>query len=237
MQHDASQGDQTTASGHPAVAGREGALGALADEVRRLVALTVTNTAGQQELGEITALLRAASTRLEASVPDVPIARFAMPADRPAAPDVDFEAEPAMGASMPYDFVIGRFNPLALPVAISFEPPLAVGTGIFTTPYEGAPGCVHGAALAATFDIILTAANHLAGAAGPTVRLTLTFRRPTLIDVPCRFESEVTEVSERRVSNRGRLLQGGVVTVEAEGRFAILDTERIRSLAKRRLER
>ena len=50
---------------------------------------------------------------------------------------------------------------------LEFDPPKALGYATFDVGYEGAPGCVHGAALAATFDIILTAANAIAGATGP----------------------------------------------------------------------
>ena len=70
---------------------------------------------------------------------------------------------------MPYDVVVGPFNPVALPVVLDFEPPKALGRGVFGVTYEGAPGCVHGAVLAATFDIILTAANAIEGSTGPTV--------------------------------------------------------------------
>ena len=88
---------------------------------------------------------------------------------------------------------------------------------VYGPTYEGAPGVVHGAALAAAFDIVLTAANVMADAAGPTVELSIRYRKPTLVGVECRFESEVTEVTERRTHSRGRLVQDGVVTVEAEG--------------------
>ena len=138
---------------------------------------------------------------------------------------------------MPYDPVVGRFNPIALPVEISFQPPLAIGTAVFTTPYEGGPGWVHGAALAATFDIVLTAANHLSGAAGPTVWLTIRFRRPTLVGVEARFEAEVVANDGRRVTSKGRLVQDGVVCVEAEGEFAVLDPTRIRQVAERNQRR
>lgn len=213
---------------HPAVVGRERALAGLADAVRRLTAVTVTTAAGPAELDAATATLEAVAGRLAGAVPAAPFPRFAEPGPLPPG-----EAR-TMGASMPFDVVIGRYNPLALPVAIRFEPPLAIGTGTFTTPYEGAPGCVHGAALAGTFDIVLTAANHLAGAAGPTVRLALRFRRPTLIGVESRFEAEVTAVETARIHSRGRLVQDGLVTVEAEGEFAVLSHERIRQLAERR---
>lgn len=228
---DPAGGDELEASlrsVHPAVTGRERALAALADTVRRLVELTVTSLAGPDELAQVIADLERGASRLAAAVPEQPIPRFSAPERPPAGPAL------GMGASMPFDLVIGRYSPLALPVRIGFEPPLAIGTGTFTTPYEGAPGCVHGAALAATFDIVLTAANHLAGAAGPTVRLALRFRRPTLVGVECRFEGEVTAVDGRRVHSRGRLVQDGMVTVEAEGEFAVLSSERVQQLAERR---
>ena len=121
---------------------------------------------------------------------------------------------------MPYDLVIGSCNPLALPVRLEFDPPKAYGFATFSAAYQGAPGCVHGAALAATFDIVLTAANAVAGAPGLTVRLNLRYRRPTLLDAESKFEGWVTEQTSRRVHSLGRLIQGGEVTMEAEGEFA-----------------
>ena len=41
---------------------------------------------------------------------------------------------------MPFDVVIGICNPVALPIAIEFDPPKAIGRAVFTAPYEGAPG-------------------------------------------------------------------------------------------------
>jgi acyl-coenzyme A thioesterase PaaI-like protein len=212
-------------SAHPALVGREQPMAELSDVVRHLVELVVTNAAPVDVLRIVTAQLRDAADTLAAHRPDDPHPRF-VSADRPG-------DDRSMIVSMPYDPVIGRYNPLALPVEITFEPPVAVGTARFTTPYEGGPGWVHGAAIAATFDIVLTAANHLAGAAGPTVWLTIRFRRPTLVGVEARFEAEVVETDGRRVTSRGRLVQDGKVCVEAEGEFAVLDVDRINRAARR----
>ncbi len=219
----------------------------LADAVRRLTTLTVTTMAPGPVLDEVVAGLHSAAATLAAHVPAEPPPRFVEPAERTADGTADLgETVPetaetpntaSMHASMPYDPVIGRFNPLALPVEITFEPPLAIGTACFTTPYEGGPGWVHGSAIAATFDIVLTAANHLAGAAGPTVWLTVRFRRPTLVGVEARFEAEVIETDGRRVTSRGRLVQDGIVCVEAEGEFAVIDPSRIRTVAERSVRR
>lgn len=213
--------DDARPSYHPALIGREQPMLQLADTVRQLVDLTVTNAAPPEVLDAVVRELRAVTDTLAAHVPAQALPRFIDPADVGA-------SDASMDDSMPYDPVVGRYNPLALPVAITFEPPLAIGTGCFTTPYEGGPGWVHGAAIAATFDIVLTAANHLAGAAGPTVWLTVRFRRPTLVGVDARFEAEVVARDARRVTSRGRLVQDGMVCVEAEGEFAVIEARRLR---------
>ena len=142
---------------------------------------------------------------------------------RIAVEPLDTSRWPPLGSSMPFDLIVGAFNPLALPVRLEFDPPKALGYATFDVGYEGAPGCVHGAALAATFDIILTAANAIAGATGPTVRLQLRYRRPTLVSEEAVFEGWVTEVTERRIFSQGRIVQGGEVTVEADGDFAVFN--------------
>jgi acyl-coenzyme A thioesterase PaaI-like protein len=134
---------------------------------------------------------------------------------------------------MPFDVVIGSCNPLALPIEIEFEPPTAIGHAMYTAPYEGAPGFVHGAVLAGAFDIMLTAANVMASGAGPTVTLSISYLKPTRLDVPCRFEAEVTSLDDRRTHSRGRLLQDGVVTVEAVGEFVNMERSRAAALRRR----
>ena len=136
---------------------------------------------------------------------------------------------------MPFDVVVGPFNPLALPVVLDFDPPKAFGRGVFDVAYEGAPGCVHGAVLASTFDIVLTGANAIVGATGPTVRLAVRYLRPTLTGVEAVFEGWVTEVTDRRVFSKGRIVQDGIITVEAEGEFAIFNNrELVNRMASRR---
>jgi len=213
---------------HPGLRGRQTEAGALADVLRRLIRLSVSTAPSPEVTRELTDQLTAVADRMEMHLPDVPLPRFVSP-DEDGPP-----RDPPLGASMPFDLIVGRFNPLALPVTLEFDPPKALGRATFDVAYEGAPGCVHGAALAATFDIILTAANAVAGATGPTVRLSLRFRRPTLIGEEAVFEGWVTEVTERRIFSLGRIVQGGVVTVEAEGEFAILNGEGVERMASGR---
>ncbi|HWE68694.1 MAG TPA: hotdog fold domain-containing protein [Acidimicrobiales bacterium] len=209
---------------HPALRGRQPEARAMADALRRLIRLSVSTAPSAAETAELTAELTAVADRLEAHVPETPHPRFVVPSeDGPP-------RQPPLGGSMPFDFIVGGFNPLALPVTLAFEPPKALGHATFDVAYEGAPGCVHGAVLAATFDI-LTAANSLAGVTGPTVRLSLRYRRPTLVNEEAVFEGWVTEVTERRIFSLGRIVQGDVVTVEAEGEFAILNQDGVNAMA------
>lgn len=222
--HQETEGDE---HGHPALLRRESALGSLSDVVRRLIALTVSSAASAEVLLQVCSELDVLADRLEADLPSVPFPRFMGREPRMPLDGLDMESV------MPFDPVVGRFNPLALPVRLDIDPPKALGYATFTTPYEGAPGCVHGACIAGAFDLVLTAANLLAGAAGPTVRLGLRFRRPTLLSQEAVFEAEVDRRTDRRIHTTGRLLQNGEVTVEAQGEFATLDLSQIADLHRR----
>ncbi len=208
---------------HPGLQGRAEEAEALADVLRRLILFAVSTAPPPRVTAELTAQLAAVAAQFEAHIPDVPLPRYAPSEDGPPGGIV--------GDPMPFDIVVGRFNPLALPVRLSAAPPKALGRATFTVAYEGAPGCVHGGALAAAFDIVFSAANSLAGVNGPTVQLSLRYKRPTLIGEDMLFEGWVTEVTERRVFSKGHIIQGGIITVEAEAEFAILDRTQVDRMA------
>ena len=220
--NDTSAHDDIVPCNHPSVAGRERELHALTDEVRRLIAVTVTNVASADETVALTEELARVVDRIAAYVPD-PVPPRLGP-DRPAHGTHD---------GMPYDVVHGRYNPLAIPVAMHNEPPKAIGVVTFTTPYEGPPGCVHGGILASVFDMVLTAANMLDDAAGPTVELTLNYRKPTLLHTETRFETWIEGRKGRITTAAGRALQGDTVTVEAIGKFIKLEREQVIALQRR----
>jgi hypothetical protein len=218
----------TSFENHPGIRGREPEARELADVLRRLIRLSVSASPPASETARLTANLAALADELETHLPEVPLPRFIPPDEDGPPKDVP------LGGAMPYDVVVGPFNPVALPVVLDFEPPKALGRGVFDVTYEGAPGCVHGAVLAAAFDIILTAANAIEGSVGPTVSLALRYLRPTLINEEAVFEGWVTEVNDRRIFSQGRIVQGGVVTVEAEGEFAIFNQDSVNRMASRR---
>jgi len=218
----------TSFQNHPGLRDREPQARELADVLRRLIRLSVSAAPSASETARLTSELTVLADELETHLPADPLPRFIPPAEDGPPPDVP------LGGAMPYDVVVGPFNPIALPIVLDFDPPKALGRGVFDVTYEGAPGCVHGAVLAATFDIILTAANAIVGSVGPTVSLALRYVRPTLTNQEAVFEGWVTHVTERRIFSKGRIVQGGVVTVEADGAFAIFNQDRVNALASSR---
>ena len=160
---------------------------ALADAVRRLVDATVRSAPPADETAALADEVNGLAQRLEAHVPDLPFARFV----------AAIAEDASISDRMPFDAVIGPFNPIALPVEVTVEGGRAVGRARFTTPYEGPPGLVHGGVIAAAFDMVLSVANHAAQAAGPTVSLTMRYRRPTLLDRDLVIEAEVAESPAR----------------------------------------
>ncbi len=203
----------------------------LAAAVRRLMQLTVTSTPGPGTFADAAARIGVLADELEAEVRD----DEARPVGRFAEASVGPEELDTLTSAMPFDMVVGSCNPVAPPIEIWFDPPMAYGKVVFAPQYEGAPGCVHGAAIAAAFDIILTAANVVADAAGPTVELSIRYRKPTIIGVPTVFESSVTEVTDRRTFSVGRLLQDGVIKVEATGEFVNMSRDRINAMHRDRV--
>ncbi|MVZ99644.1 hypothetical protein F8568_004500 [Actinomadura sp. LD22] len=218
----------TSESPHPALVGREAESAALMDAIRRLIAVATATTAPAEETLAAARELESVADALERHVPDPPLPKTML--------HMSGDGRPDLAGRMAYDLVIGRHNPMALPLEVAFEPPKALLRGTFTRPYEGPPGCVHGAVIAGAFDILCAAANFIAGVAGPTARLEIAYRRPTLLGEPCLFEGEVEAREGKRVRTVGRLLQRGRVTVEATGDFVHLDREDIARMAAQMAE-
>jgi acyl-coenzyme A thioesterase PaaI-like protein len=163
-----------------------------------------------------------------------------LPTPSPAGRFHDSSSSPAVGTMarwMPFDMVIGSCNPVAPPISIEFEARKAIGTVTFGPLYEGAPGCMHGAALAGAFDLMLAAGCVLANVAGPTAELAIRFLEPTLLSRPLVIETWVTNSVGRRVHSEGRLVQDGIVTVEAMGQFVDIGRDRVATMHRRGDER
>ena len=193
-------------SDHPNVAGRERELRSMADAVRRLVTITVSHSADAATTADAARRLHALADELAPLVPDPAPSRYGGSGEHPH-------------DHFQYDAVLGLYNPLALPVELSWEPPLAVGRARFGIAYEGPPGLVHGAVIAGVFDQVCNVANVENQVAGPTATLSISYRRPTRLDVDLAVEAWVERVDGRKVTTLARLVQDGEVTCEAEGLF------------------
>jgi acyl-coenzyme A thioesterase PaaI-like protein len=202
------------------------ALGELAASVRSLIDATVKNQAPPEVLRAASAAVRRVSASLAPHVPEPPPPRY------PTTP-----AAPGVNGLFPYDFVLGRFNPVAVPIEIEWCDPRAVGRVSFGTAYEGPPGCVHGAVIAAAFDQVLNAVNLMRGNPGPTRSLEIRYRKPTPLGRNLIFEGWQERVEGREVFAAGRLLAGDVITAEARGVFVPLSREQVMRLLTRNDQR
>jgi hypothetical protein len=161
---------------HPRVAGRERELRSMADAIRRLIAITVDSDADAATTASAAARLHTLADEL---APMVPVADPPKHGDSPPAgshPHDHFQ----------FDAVLGLYNPLALPVEMSWDAPIAWR------------GVLHHRVRRATR---LRAGDDRGGVrpgvqrgqpevrvAGPTAYLHVDYRRPTLLRRPLVFE-------------------------------------------------
>ena len=187
---------------------------ALADAVRRIIAVSVGRpvaddvlTAAAQDLASLADRLedRAGPDRRPRDQPD------------PTGPPQDF---------FPTSPVIGFANPIAPPVVVEAADGELRGTAFFDYPYEGPPTCVHGGVIAMVFDELLGAANIAAGCPAMTGTLTIRYRRPTPLRRTLRLEARCVGRSGRKVTTWGGIFDGELLLAEAEGIFIELAPDR-----------
>lgn len=185
----------------------------LADAVRKLIEHAVNAEVPDDEAAEIAAILEGIDERL-ARHPRGALLKKALP-------DLN-----DLQAIFRGDPVIGEHNPIAPPVAVELDGDVIRGSANLGAPYEGPPGYVHGAVIAATFDMLLGLANVASGNPGMTGTLTVRFRKPTPLHTDLSFETRTGEKEGRKVIAHGTLHANGELTAEAEGIFVALDLDR-----------
>lgn len=122
-----------------------------------------------------------------------------------------------------YSPLFGKGNALAPPLDIWVEADEVHATAVFTAPYEGPPGHVHGGFIAAAFDEVLGMAQSLTGNPGMTGRLTIHYRSPTPLHTTLTFRGRVTSVQGRKILTAASLHVGERLCAEAEGLFVSID--------------
>ncbi len=121
--------------------------------------------------------------------------------------------------------LVGGLNPLAPPIAMRVDGGIVVGEVMFGSAYEGPPGCVHGGFIAASFDEVLGFAQSLGGQPGMTARLQISYRSPTPLHRPLRFEGRIDRVEGRKIHTSATLRHGEMLCAEAEGLFVSMKPE------------
>jgi len=188
----------------------------LADAVRELIEALAAEAPTEAAMDEAAVALRALTGRLRDSAGGRPRPyHFGGTTDGP---------EPT--AYLAHSPVSGRGNPLAAPLQLEVRDGVVHGRGRFGRAYEGPPGCVHGAFVAAAFDDALGLANVAGGNPGLTTRLEVRYRRPTPLHADVEVECRHMGRDGRRIFAAGTMRAGGVVTAEAEGTFAEVTPER-----------
>jgi acyl-coenzyme A thioesterase PaaI-like protein len=112
--------------------------------------------------------------------------------------------------------IAGRSNPLAPPLHMWFEGDKVRGWAVYTEPYEGPAGCLHGGFIAAAFDDLLGFAQMASGQAGYTGTLTVKMRRPTPLNRRLDYEAGVERVEGRKIFVWGKCHDGDELLSEAE---------------------
>ena len=129
-----------------------------------------------------------------------------------------------VGHTYAYSPITGRANPIAPPVFTQIIDNKVICTVTFGDVYEGPPGCVHGGIVALTWDHVLAAGTLIEDARGPTASLTITYRKPTPLKQPLRFEAWLDRHEGKKVYIKGRCFAqdaegADVIITEAEGLF------------------
>jgi acyl-coenzyme A thioesterase PaaI-like protein len=97
----------------------------------------------------------------------------------------------------------------------------------FDRRFRGAPGLVHGGAIAGVVDDLFGMVLLRVLVPAVTVDLNVSYRRPIHLDDPCVLRAEVVGREGRDLDLRGSIEQHDERKVEASGRFRIIERERM----------
>lgn len=192
---------------------------AMTDALREVIVAAMRSTATAADIDEVRTLLERALGHLGAE-------------------------GPAGGAATDSHFIdrsplMGQMNAIAPPMRAEVVPDAGqygavIGRVVFTEPFEGPPGHVHGGFVAAAFDEVLGQAQSLTGRPGMTGRLSTTYRAPTPLHVEIVFRGWVESVEGRKILTRATAHCGETLCAECEGLFLSMPPELLGRLRKGR---
>jgi acyl-coenzyme A thioesterase PaaI-like protein len=133
--------------------------------------------------------------------------------------------------------VSGTSNPIAPPLRLEFGADNEVrAKGSLGRAYEGPPGYVHGAFVAAMFDEILGVANAAGGSPAMTGLLEVRYLRPTPLNTELRIVARHTGSSGRKSFATAEIMAGDEITAEGKGTFIAVTMERAQEIFGKHLE-
>lgn len=197
------------------------------DVLREIIDRLVDTRAGVEDLQNVTAELEAVAARLRQFEHGRRYDSYGEAANASVETPTSNDDEDSAPPSGHVDFspLLGRANPLAPPMEFYLDDdgPKVCADVTFGHAYEGPPGHVHGGLVAAAFDELLGATQALSGSPGMTAQLDVSYRAPTPLHVPLRFESTLDDVVGRKIYTSGRVYNGDTLCAEATGLFISID--------------
>jgi len=120
--------------------------------------------------------------------------------------------------------LIGKSHGGSIPLKVWIEKGEGRAAVICDWRFEGPPRCLHGGYVAALFDEFLGWVQMLSGGAGATKNLSVTYHKPTPLNVELTLRARLTSVEGRKVRVAGEMYAGDVMTASAEGLFISFGT-------------
>ncbi len=120
-----------------------------------------------------------------------------------------------------YSPVVGPLSPISPPAELHVDEDGAlVGTVVVPTTLAGPPwDYVHGGVVAEIFDELLGTVGAIGAPGGVTAQLTVRYHKPTPINETVRLRAWVDGSEGRKITAKGEMWHGDVLTATAEGLF------------------
>jgi len=131
--------------------------------------------------------------------------------------------------------ISGVSNPIAPPMKLEFGENEVRGTCVLGRAYEGPPGYVHGAFVAALFDELLGVANAAGGSPAMTGMLEVRYHKPTPLNRELRLVGRHKGAQGRKSYATGEIYVGDEITAEAKGTFVAVTLERAKEIFGKRV--
>jgi acyl-coenzyme A thioesterase PaaI-like protein len=128
-----------------------------------------------------------------------------------------------IAAHHPHCLGCGDENPASLGLSFTIEGERVRSELVFDRRHEGAPGFVHGGAVATALDDTIGTLNMALRKPAVTGRLEVDYRRPAFLGRRFELEAWVESVDGRKIHLAGEMREDGEVVAEAKALFIEVD--------------